>query len=369
MSKSYFQLNAAESYKLFTPLFSAIRNTTVLPILETVMVRSIDNHTIEFSVSDLENSMIITSKNDTVGDAFAFCLHGTCLKKVLLNTLDPFVGFSPVKEKVKITTGAFNLSYDTLLIENFPKAPVIENARSIVLDVKEIYTHLLHALKFVSHDDLRPSMTGVCLIDWKDELYVVSTDAHRLYFKSIMKTPDVLKGIKAIIPAKGISLFLQAFKKGAVQISITDNFIEFKNQEVSLISRLIDARYPDFWTVIPENELLFGMHRKQLSAFLKLASPFVNGWTNQIIFDVSMYGIKVSGGDADFDNELEYTMPIYNINMDFQPFQFAANLRLLQDIVLISKDEYCIISHSGTPTKAMIIDDFTLLMPLMTNNI
>lgn len=369
MSKSYFQLNAAESYKLFTPLFSAIRNTTVLPILETVMVRSIDNHTIEFSVSDLENSMIITSKNDTVGEALAFCLHGTCLKKVLLNTLDPFVGFSPIKEKVKITTGAFSLSYDTMLIENFPKAPVIENAKSIVLDVKEIYIPLLHAIKFVSHDDLRPSITGVCLIDWNDELHVVSTDAHRLYFKSIMKTPKHLKGIKIIVPAKGILLFLQAFKKGTVQISITDTFIEFKNQEVSLISRLVDARYPDFWTVIPENELLFGMHRKQLSAFLKLAASFVNRSTNQITFDVSMYGITVSGGDVNFDNELEYTMPIYNINMDFTPFQFAVNLRLLQDIILISKDEYCKISHSGTPIKGMIIDDCSLLMPLMLNNI
>lgn len=367
MSKSYFQLNAAESYKLFKPLFSSIRYTTVLPILDTVMIRSVDDHNMEFTGTDLENVITIKYKIDTVGGPLSFCLHGKQLKQVLLNGLNPIVGFTPVKERVKVTTGGFGMTCDTMHTDGFPKTPVIENAKTVELDVKEIYTHLLHALKFVSTDDLRPSMTGVCLIDWKKELYVVSTDAHCMYFKPVMKTPDALKGVNVIVPSRGVFLFLQAFKKGPVKINVTDQWIEFKNDSTSLICRLIDATYPNFGTVIPENELLFGMQRKQLQAFLKLAWPFVNLSTNQITFDVSMTDIKISGGDIDYDTSLEYAMPIYNINKEFAPFKFAVNLRFLHKLISISNDEYCKISHSGTPTRAMIIDDYTLLMPLMLN--
>lgn len=365
MIKKSFTLNALKSNKILAPLFSSINHSAVLPILEYGFIQKTGEDTLEFTTTDLENMLTLYAKAPATGDNFSFCLHGKRLRGILTNALEDNVTFEVLKDKCKITTGDFSLTCGTENPEVFPKKPILENTKSITLDSRELYIPLQNAIKFVSNDDLRPSMAGVCMIDWKGEIHIASTDAHRLYFKSIMKTPKELKGMSIILPKKGVSLFLQAFKAGQVKISFDDQRIEFRSDNTQLLSRLIDAKYPDFPTVIPINDLEFSMRRKQLSAFLKLAYPFVNRSTNQIIFSLDQNGISVKGGDLDYENYLDYKMPIYNINKAFTPFYFGVNLRFLQEIVSITKDEYCKFSHCGLPLKPMIIDDSSLLMPLI----
>lgn len=369
MSKTSFTLNAPKSKKVLSPLFSSINLSTVLPILEDVFIQKTGEDTLDFTTTDLENMLTIHAKAPITGNEFSFCLHSRRMREILNNALEENVTFEVLKDKAKITTGGFSLTCGIENSDLYPKKPILEDMKSISMDAKEIISWFRNSLLFVSNDDLRPAMTGVCMIDWKGEIHLVSTDAHRLYFKSIIKTPEALKGMNIIIPKKGVSLFLKAFKSGSVKISFNQQHIEFKSDTTLLISRLIDARYPQFAAVIPVNDLEFSMQRKQLAAFLKLAAPFVNRSTNQIVFSLDQYGIAVKGGDLDFENELNYKMPIYNVGRVFTPFHFGVNLRFLKEIISITKDEYCKFLHSGIPTKAMIIDDCSLLMPLMIHEI
>lgn len=363
-------LNVASVKGLLSPLFGVVNNSTVLPILEDVLIKK-DGNSFSFTTTDLENVLTIRSTPlHSEGDE-SICVRAKVLRQFLYKSLsDTFsIGLSKGKDKVVFNNGDFKLSWAADRVDDFPKIPALDNVKEVTIAVKEIKDHFANALIFVSNDDLRPSMTGVCLTDWKGELFVVATDAHRLYFSPIMKTPAALKGIVSIIPKKGIRTFLQTFAKGNVEISINGVYIQFKQENKCLISRLIDARYPEWPNVLPDNELEFSMQRKNLLSFLRMAEPFVHGSTKRITLVVNNKGITVSGGDVDWDNEFNYKMPIYNCNKEFPPFRFAVNLKFLMEIASVSKDEYCKFSHSGLPTKAMIIDDKCLLMPLMTNDI
>lgn len=366
---SNFLLNVASARKQLAPLFGVINNSTVLPILEDVAITKGKN--ITFTTTDLENVLVIEMEPLHQEGDFSFCLNGRSLKHFLTNSLSETISINvnTIKRIVKVKNGDFSLTSEIQRIDDYPKEPVIDEYQSITLDIKEIYPKLANALKFASNDDLRPAMTGVCLTDWKGHLYIVATDAHRLYFEELIKTPKEFKGLTAIIPKKGIRTFLQCFLKGPVTIKVNKNYIEFSKDGARLISRLIDARYPDWQKVLPENELEFSMQRKNLISFLKMASLFVTKATNELRLVVNVNGITISGGDKDFGDQFDYKMPIYNCNQQFAPFRFAVNLSFLLGIALLSKDEYCKFSHSGLPTKAMIIDDRILLMPLMLNDI
>lgn len=366
---SNFLLNVASAKSRLSPLFGIINQSSVLPILGDVLIVKKDK--LSFVATDLENVLTIDVDPLHCEGDIEFCFSAVAFRQLLNNSLSETISFKISKEKSKanIQNGDFGLSWGIDRAEDFPKTPIIDECKSITISVNEIREHFINSLKFASNDNLRPAMTGICITDWRGELYVVATDAHKLYFSGIMKTPPAFNLLNAIVPKKGIRTFLQTFIKGNVQIDVSKAHIRFTQDNKSLICRLVDARYPEWQKVLPSNELEFSMQRKSVIAFLRMSSAFVHKSTNQIVLVVNTQGITISGGDRDFDTELNYKMPIYNCNQQFAPFRFGVNLKFLMEIAGISKDEYCKFSHSGLPTKAMIIDDRCLLMPMMLNDI
>lgn len=281
--------------------------------------------------------------------------------------LDDCIAVALHKQKVSFNSGGFLLSVPANSVSEFPKSPILDSPKVLILDAGMLHKELSKAIRFVSKDDLRPAMKGVCLIDYNKELYIVATDAHRMYWSGIIKTPANLSGVSAIISQKCVRLFIEIFKTGSVEISLTGQYIRFETAAYSLISRLIDCKYPDFYTVIPKNTIQFCCKRKQLISFFRMAAPFVSQSSNRVNLEVKNDVINLTGDDADFQNELSYKMPVYHTENMPDSLVFSINLKSLRDQLSISDDEYCKFLHSGNPMKPIVIDDHSLLMPLMTN--
>lgn len=365
-----FLLNAPTARKSFSPLYKAINTTAVLPILECLLISGRKDG-MTFTACDLENTFTYKTKDKPVEGEFTTCLSGKSIRHLLNNSIDPVLSVKMDKgmSKATVSSGGFSLCVELQNPDNFPKSPILsEINKSITIDAKDIYESMANSLKFISNDNLRPAMTGVCFTDWEGFLHLVSTDAHRLIYLPIMKTPHKMKGIGVIIPRKAVELFIMSFKSGPVTISVYEQYISFESSEYKLVSRLIDAKYPDFSKVIIAPDIDFCMQRKQLMSFIKIAIPFVDTLTKRISLFVNKDSITIHGGDIDFGNELNYKLPIYMISKEFLPFKFALNIKFLLDACTVKKDEYVKISHTTLPFKGMIIDDCAMVMPLMMND-
>src|SRR5947207_2936031 len=81
------------------------------------------------------------------------------------------------------------------------------------------------------------------------------TDGHRLVK---ITNPDLKTDTErdVIVPAKAVNLVAKSFNDtDDIAISFSATQIEFKNNETSILSRLIDEQYPNYEAVIPrENE-------------------------------------------------------------------------------------------------------------------
>lgn len=365
-----FKINAYRERKRMKSLFTVINSSTIIPILEDVKISGHGNK-LRFTCTDLETT-VYYDIDSYLGD-FELCVKAHHIRQLIRNAIDEelhfrtFVEKKTNYEKIKIRSGDF--SYTTILddAKEFPKIPIIVGESKYKCMSQDIGHVLKNALLFVSNDDLRPALMGILMCDYKNQLHIVATDANRLFWYPLVKTPECFKGKRLILPQKGVRLMLETFRSEEIEMTFNDLYAKFESEDKGVFLRLIDQRYPGFDQIIPKYELSFYVIRKRMVAFLKLAEAFVNRGTKEIKITVSETTMNVFGGDPYFNNSLEFNLQVFNSTVKFQAFTFVVNLKYLQSLLTVNNDEYVKISHSGSSKSAVIFDDCILIMPLYLN--
>ncbi len=361
-------VNARKLKPLLRPVYQIINTSGVLPVLECFKVE-VGGGKINISATNLECVVALTIDTE-VSEEFSFLVDAKSFSHFINNSIEAEVSITHCDNKTTLSSGGFKARIVSDNIDNYVKYPVIEAINNCTLPAKDLIGSMAAAMHSVSSDDLRPAMTGVYIEDYAGELMCVSTDAHRMYFNGVIKTPETMAGIKAIIPKKSCQVVINAIKGGDVDIQFDTNHVVFKNHQYEITTRLIEAKYPDYNRVMQRHEFKFGIKRSQLVAFLKISQRFISASTNQLNITVSNDDISCAGDSGDYDVDCDYKLPVYNLTEKVsEPFTFSINTIFLQEALKInSRDEYVTIEHSKMPMKPMVIDGCLLLMPLMLNN-
>lgn len=358
----------------------AINATAVLPVLECVLIR-VTGKRMTVTATNLEmiihRSLDVEAKED-----FVFCVSHRDLLKVVKNIPEQPLTISVDKGFLRVIGDNLEVTIVTDHEENFPKDYEMQTVINFVLTEKmqsDLFPKLLIAKKFVSSDDLRPSMTGV-YIDSKDGVArVAATDAHRLYFKKteIPFTGEGIIGKGLIIPSIAIQSICSLFKIKSilghpleVEVKIDDNRIQFKSYNTTITARTIDAKYPTYDIVIPGNDELpitFSMYSKDMANAIKLCTEFSNKSTNQVKFDIDRLHVRYESSDMDWGYGVKCSQPVYESNIETEMTK-AFNGKFVLEAISIFKDPYIKFRTSHSSTKPIIINDCVLIMPLMINN-
>ncbi|MEZ5053733.1 MAG: DNA polymerase III subunit beta [Chitinophagales bacterium] len=227
----------------------------------------------------------------------------------------------------------------------------------------------------VSSDELRPAMTGVLFQLDDNGITFVATDAHKLVK---FNRNDILADNAAsfIVPKKALNLLKAIVPNNDTEVSVQYNksnaFFAFDN--IQLICRLIDAKYPDYNAVIPkENPNLLAVLKDDLFSSLRRTSIFSNKTTHQVVLKMSGSELSVSAQDLDFSNEASE-----KLNCDYRgnAMEIGFNAKFLLEM-LAALDSSEIHIELSTPNRAGIIrpsvkeeneDLLMLVMPVMLNN-
>jgi DNA polymerase-3 subunit beta len=255
--------------------------------------------------------------------------------------------------------------------DNFPVMHQGEDLMNHLGEVTpEMLEYLKNALCFVSNDSLRPAMTGVQFDD-----HIAATDAHRLYFKPI--TP-MLESF--ILPEKTANILLSL---GSCTWQVYGG-INSKSYEVSFLNdegvyvkcRPIDARFPDWKVVIPDRKSyrakMVIADRDKMIVELKNAIKFCNKATHQVVFGLNGK-VTIAAQDVDFDHSYENTLDFakakFLLKKDEvpEPFDIGFNGNMLSEMLHKQPKDQDVTIMLWGPTKACVINDECLLMPLMLN--
>ncbi len=369
-----FVVSSATLLKHLQLISGVISTNTVLPILENFLFDINDGQLTVFS-TDLETSMSASLSIESKKDG-----RIAIPAKILLDTLKTLpeqpLSFTVNEETFGIEITSDNGKYK-LAGENgddFPKIPVAEDVTSIDLPSSVLSNAIYKTIFAVSNDELRPAMTGVMFQLDNEGLTFVATDAHKLVrYKRLDAKSE--SNTQFIVPKKALNLLKSSLPGDETNVSISYNnsnaFFAFEN--VNLICRLIDARYPDYNAVIPtDNANTLSVAKKDFQSSLKRIVIFSNKTTNQVILKISGSDLQISAQDLDFSNEANERL---NCSYDGTDMEIGFNAKFLIEMLNVLEGDEIEIRLSS-PTRAGILiptdkddneDILMLVMPVMLN--
>jgi len=352
----------------------AIGSNPVLPILEDFLF-SINDNQLTITATDLETTIV--TDIEVMSDS-----NGTVAipAKILLDTLKALPQ-QPITFAIDDDTYAIEITsaYGKYKLagengQDFPKIPEPENVDAISLDAPILAHGISKSLFATSSDELRPAMTGVYFQVDFGKLIMVATDAHKLVKYTFTNLSSEIS-TSFIIPKKALNLLKNALPgEGDVKIAFNKANAFFSFDNIQIICRLIDARYPDYNAVIPvDNPNDLTATRADFQNSLKRIAIYANKTTNQVILNIQDGSLTVSAQDLDFSNEATEQLPC---SYTGDPMTIGFNAKFLVEMLgVLDSDEIKI--QLSSPTRAGILvpveemenrEILMLVMPVMLSN-
>ena len=285
-------------------LSRVINSKNAMPILGD-FVFDVNGSTLSLTASDGENTMQTTVElTDNEGEGrFAIGNH---------DILEAMKGFSeqPISFEVDQQTNLVKINYQnglfSLPIENADEYPVAQSvsdgATQIVISNQMLNENINRSIFATAQDELRPVMNGIYFDLTPDCLAVVASDGHKLVRNKVY-TVKSDQPASFILPKKPATLLKNLLGKdgGDVIIRFDERNAEINYGDGTIKCRLIEGRYPNYNSVIPQNnpnEIC--IDRNGLLAALRRVQPFANDSSNLIRFHVEGNTLQLDAEDYDF---------------------------------------------------------------------
>ena len=272
-----------------------INKNTTLPILNNVLLRT-EKGRLKLISTNLELGVDyrVGGKIEEEGEI-------TVPTKLFANFIST-IPSGNVEMKLKgdvlsVKCGGYKTNIKGIDAKEYPLTPKIEMKPIFKIKSADFKQALFQVLPSVSNSESRIEITGVFMdlskLD-KNKLVLVATDSYRLAEKTLelekesvdKETLDLLKDVKSvIIPKNTIQEIVRDLdnENEVVEVTISENQILFNFGNASVISRLIEGKYPDYKQIIPnkfESEVKIGIDETMNA--IKVASLFANVSSNSV---------------------------------------------------------------------------------------
>jgi len=368
-----FIVSSSALLKQLQVVNGVISSNTILPILEDFLF-DIEKNRLTILASDLETLMKVHLDIEAK-ESGRVCIPAKILVETLKNLPEQPLTFNvDVNYSIEITSdhGKYKIMGENP--DNFPKESNPDNAHSFDISSSALLNTISKTIIAVSNDELRPAMTGVYFELDPKGLTTVATDAHRLVK---VRRKDVACSSKDsfVVPKKPLQLLKNVLpdKGDTLKVSYSDKQLFVSHPDIQLVCRLIDARFPDYRVVIPEQNLYrMTVNRTEFQSALRRISVFSNKSTNQVALHISGSELQMTAQDVDFSFEGNERM---GCRYDGEDLQIAFNAKFLVDLLNCSDSEDVRLELSS-PSRAGILKPMEdeaneelmmLVMPLMLN--
>lgn len=358
-------------------LSKVINKKSTLPILTDFMFQ-VKEQTLIIMASDAEiwvQTQVHVDEN-TGGDG-TFCLPVEELTHALRQLAE-----QPVTILVDVETQHCEVTHSsgqfTFLAEasdEYPKPKEVDAvATEISIEVSTVRNALARSIFACADDELRPVMNGVYFDFLEDKTNIVASNGHIL----IRNTEY---GVAAdhpaafIMPKKVAKFLLNSLgKDGLLSFRFDDYTCIATYDSTSVIFRLIEGRYPNYNSVIPQKTKHDAtVDRLTLSNGLKRVNPFSNESSNLIRFQFEADKLTLDAEDFDFSKTATERIAC---SFDGKTMAMGFKGKSIVEILSVLSAPEVVIRLTDPSHVALIIpndDDITeeeitcLLMPMLIN--
>jgi len=267
------------------------RNT--MPILANILVNATEKE-IEITGTDLEVGLK-THFPAQIKEAGSITLSGKKIFEVVKSLPEgKVVTFEETGDlTMQITSGESKFKVLCLPKEDYPQVPEAKFEKKIVFPL-DTFQEMIDRVYFAITQEQRYYLSGALLIIKDKSMELVSTDGHRLaYTANSMKELKVENEIRAIVAKKTLSE-LRKFEDETFEFDLDESNLFFKVENRTLISRIIEGKFPDFEAVIPkDNPNTFTVSREEITESVRRVSLFSTERSKGIKFFIEKDEIRL----------------------------------------------------------------------------
>jgi DNA polymerase III subunit beta len=272
------KINREILLKPLTNVTGIVERRHTLPILSNLLLEA-KNNNVQLTATDLEMQISLNFESKFSGE-----LSTTISAKKLLDicrSLPEAVDIDMVSSDSRITVKAgksrFNLQ--TLPAADYPVMTKVAGS-GINIKISQLeFKKLLKQVEFaMAQQDIRYYLNGLLLEVNESQLNLVGTDGHRLSFTSTKLNQSYDK-TDVILPRKTVVELIKLLDDSLdeVNIEISAGQVNFAFNEVRLISKVIDGKFPDYHRVIPTgHQNTFSVNRMAVLTAMQRASILSN---------------------------------------------------------------------------------------------
>lgn len=359
-------------------LAKVIGSKNSLPILDCFLFQ-VANGEMSITASDSDNvikSTLALTDHDGEGE---FCVPNRVILDALKELPEQPLHFDvdaageAIAIKIVYQNGLYNFTGQSA--EEYPRTQSMTDACTTVsLPTEMLINNISRSLFATANDELRPVMNGIYFDLTADAVAIVASDGHKLVrsknFTIKSESPSAFN-----LPKKPASLLKNILSKDGDDaiIKFDDRSAEIQFTDGVMRCRLIDGRYPNYNSVIPNNPNEVTVDRKGLQSALRRVLPFASESSQLIRFHIESGRFEVSSEDIDFSTSAKEQLSCeYNGSPISIGFKGSSLMEILGNI---TSDN--IIIQLADPSRAGIIvpaeqpeneDILMLIMPMLLND-
>ncbi|PGB50735.1 DNA polymerase III subunit beta [Bacillus anthracis] len=259
------------------------------------------------------------------------------------------------EQTITIQSGEITLNLNGFPANEFPNVPQIDDHTEIQIETKQLIDAFKQTVFAVAKNESRHVLTGVHIELDHNKLICAATDSHRLAIRETLISTNMKAN--CIVPSATINELLKLMNSNLefVSIYLSESHIIFTFGTTTFYSRLIEGKYPNISTLIPNEfqtvinidrqRMLQGVDRSSL-----LASEWANNNVNLEIVNESTIQISSNAsqiGKISEKQQIDVIQGKKQLNISFDG-------RFMLDALRAIKEETVTLSFSGSMRPILI---------------
>ncbi|MDR3118021.1 MAG: DNA polymerase III subunit beta [Mediterranea sp.] len=353
-----------------------VNSKNALPILDCFLF-DLQDGILSITASDSETTMVTSvevNESDTNGK---FAVVAKTLLDALKEIPEQPITFD-ISNTLEITVRYQNGKYSLMgqHTDEYPQfATLDDSAVRVEIGSNILLNGINHAFFATADDELRPVMNGIYFDITTDDITIVASDGHKLVRYRTLTTHGSERAA-FILPKKPANLIKNILGKeqGNVVITFDGRNAMFTMERYRMVCRLIEGRYPNYNSVIPQNNPhKVTVDRQMLVGALRRVSIFSSQESSLIKLRMEENNMVISAQDIDFSTSAEEMLVCqYAGNAMSIGFKSTFLIDILNNMPAPD-----VVIELADPSRAGVIvpieqekdeDILMLLMPMMLND-
>lgn len=247
-----FTCKAEALNKAIQTVQKAIISKPSTPIFSGIHIIALEG-SVQLEAMDLNMAISCTMEAD-IEEQGEIVVSAKYLSELIRKFSTEIITIAKNTEEKVIYVSSAKSEFKLLLMneDDFPKFPSFNGDKFIDIEDEKFKELIKKTIYACSNDESRPLFTGI-LFDVSDEkITCVGTNTHRLAIKTVEQANA--EAMNIIIPSKVLAEIARNLNSDVpqnVKISLLNNQIMVVIDNTTIVSRLIEGKFPDYRRVIP----------------------------------------------------------------------------------------------------------------------